>query len=50
MIIKKIFIHIPKNAGMTIRKSRMLRDKIVHCWYEFAQINRIHGGCVRDYE
>jgi hypothetical protein len=29
MIIKKIFIHIPKNAGMTIRKSRMLRDKIV---------------------
>ena len=26
---KKLFIHIPKNAGMTIRRSDNLRDKIV---------------------
>ena len=26
---KKLFIHIPKNAGMTIRRSDTLRDKIV---------------------
>ena len=29
MIVKKLFIHIPKNAGMTIRKSHMLKDKII---------------------
>lgn len=29
MFLKKIFIHIPKNAGMTIRRSPLLRDKII---------------------
>ena len=28
-IIKKVFIHIPKNAGMTVRSSAILRDRIV---------------------
>jgi len=28
MFLKKIFIHIPKNAGMTIRRSPQLKDKI----------------------
>lgn len=26
---KRLFIHIPKNAGMTIRKSSVLKDKII---------------------
>ena len=26
---KKLFIHIPKNAGMTIRRSDALKDKIM---------------------
>ena len=26
---KKLFIHIPKNAGMTIRRSDLLKDKII---------------------
>ena len=26
---KKLFIHIPKNAGMTIRRSDVLQNKIV---------------------
>ena len=29
MLHKKIFIHIPKNGGMTIRHSPFLRDKII---------------------
>jgi hypothetical protein len=29
MFIKRIFIHIPKNAGMTIRRSPQLTDKII---------------------
>lgn len=29
MFLKKVFIHIPKNAGMTIRRSPMLADKII---------------------
>ena len=29
MFLKKIFIHIPKNAGMTIRRSPQLADKIM---------------------
>ena len=29
MLIKKVFIHIPKNAGMTIRKSPQLSQKII---------------------
>lgn len=29
MFLKKIFIHIPKNAGMTIRRSPQLRGKII---------------------
>jgi len=29
MSLKKLFIHIPKNAGMTIRKSPMLVNKII---------------------
>ena len=28
-MIRRMFIHIPKNAGMTIRKSPLLADKIV---------------------
>ena len=31
MIIRKLFVHIPKNAGMTIRRSPQLRDKIIIC-------------------
>lgn len=27
--MKRIFLHIPKNAGMTIRKSPFLKDKII---------------------
>lgn len=30
MLIKKLFIHIPKNAGMTIRRSDKLLDSIYH--------------------
>jgi hypothetical protein len=30
MFLKKLFIHIPKNAGMTIRRSDVLMDKIHH--------------------
>jgi len=29
MFLPKVFIHIPKNAGMTIRRSDALRDKIM---------------------
>lgn len=29
MSLKKLFIHIPKNAGMTIRRSPMLQSKIM---------------------
>ena len=29
MFLKRIFIHIPKNAGMTIRRSPQLADKIL---------------------
>jgi len=29
MFLRKVFIHIPKNAGMTIRRSDVLRDKII---------------------
>lgn len=29
MFVKRIFIHIPKNAGMTIRRSPQLADKII---------------------
>ena len=29
MFLKKVFIHIPKNAGMTIRRSPVLKDKIM---------------------
>jgi hypothetical protein len=29
MLLKKLFIHIPKNAGMTIRRSPMLQSKIM---------------------
>lgn len=29
LIDKKIFVHIPKNAGMTIRHSPFLKDKII---------------------
>lgn len=29
MFLKKVFIHIPKNAGMTIRRSPVLADKII---------------------
>ena len=29
LLNKKIFIHIPKNAGMTIRKSEVIRSKIL---------------------
>lgn len=29
MFPRKVFIHIPKNAGMTIRRSDVLRDKII---------------------
>ena len=29
MFLKKIFVHIPKNAGMTIRRSPQLADKII---------------------
>lgn len=29
MLLKKVFIHIPKNAGMTIRRSQMLANKIM---------------------
>lgn len=29
MFLKKIFIHIPKNAGMTIRKSPQIQSKII---------------------
>ena len=31
MFNRKLFIHIPKNAGMTIRKSPQLADKIIPC-------------------
>ena len=27
--MKKLFIHIPKNAGMTIRGNEVFQDKIV---------------------
>lgn len=29
MLIKKIFVHIPKNAGTTVRLSPVLKDKII---------------------
>ena len=29
MFVKRLFVHIPKNAGMTIRRSPQLRDKII---------------------
>lgn len=29
MFLKKVFIHIPKNAGMTVRRSPQLKDKIM---------------------
>ena len=29
LVDKKIFVHIPKNAGMTIRKSPMLAERII---------------------
>ena len=29
MFLKRIFIHIPKNAGMTIRRSPQLANKII---------------------
>ena len=29
MFLPKVFIHIPKNAGMTVRRSDALRDKIM---------------------
>lgn len=29
MFLKKVFIHIPKNAGMTVRRSPQLQDKIM---------------------
>ena len=28
-MLSKLFIHIPKNAGMTVRKSPMLSNKII---------------------
>ena len=31
MLDRKVFIHIPKNAGMTIRRSPVLRDRIIIC-------------------
>ena len=43
MSLKKLFIHIPKNAGMTIRRSPMLQNKImiagsnVHKSTEYSQ-------------
>ena len=33
-MLRKLFIHIPKNAGMTIRKSPMLAKKIIHAGRE----------------
>ena len=29
MFLPKIFIHIPKNAGMTVRNSDLLRERII---------------------
>lgn len=30
MFVKKLFVHIPKNAGMTIRRSTVLENKVYH--------------------
>lgn len=40
MFLPKVFIHIPKNAGMTIRRSDALKDKIV---WAGPQVHKSHN-------
>lgn len=55
MLIKKIFVHIPKNAGMTIRKSPQLADKILtaipnhHKSKEYSQAVLVHMTKIGDH-
>lgn len=52
---KKIFIHIPKNAGMTIRRSPVLADKIIpagpniHKSKEYTLAVKRHMGSIGDH-
>lgn len=52
---KKIFIHIPKNAGMTIRKSPNLADKIIpagintHKSKEYSMAVKAHMDSIGDH-
>ena len=55
MFLKKVFIHIPKNAGMTIRRSPQLADKIipagpqVHKSKEYTQSVKNHMDSIGDH-
>ena len=55
MFLKKVFIHIPKNAGMTIRRSPVLADKIiwagpqVHKSPQYTQAVKSHMDSIGDH-
>lgn len=55
MFLKKVFIHIPKNAGMTIRRSPQLSDKImpagpaVHKNSEYTRNVKMHMDRIGDH-
>jgi len=55
MLLRKIFIHIPKNAGMTIRKSPALQDKIlpaipeIHKNQEYSKAVKAHMDSIGDH-
>lgn len=55
MFIKRIFIHIPKNAGMTIRRSPQLSDKIIpaspsiHKSKEYSEAVLAHMNSIGDH-
>lgn len=55
LVDKKIFVHIPKNAGMTVRKSPMLADRIIvgtpdnHKSREYSQAVLKHMTSIGDH-
>jgi hypothetical protein len=55
MFVKRIFIHIPKNAGMTIRRSPQLADKIIpagpkiHKSEQYSQSVLTHMNSIGDH-
>lgn len=55
MFLPKIFIHIPKNAGMTVRNSDLLRERIIpagpkaHKSNEYTQAVKSHMDSIGDH-